>query len=156
MGVLEKTKIKGCGVSGLTDLRLLLAALVAAASGAVFAAPSILDRAADEGKGILILQAGSDWCVSGEDVRKVFEGDVFRRSVGSKYLFAVYDDMDAPDAKTAAANETLKPAVIRSKRFPAITCVTPPPARFFAQFENLPRTITAEKLADMVNKAVFP
>ena len=125
--------------------------LVVAAAGALFAAPSILDRAADEGRGIIILQAGSDWCVSGEDVRKVFEGDAFRRSVGSKYLFAVYDDRDAPDVQTVAANETLKPAVIRSKRFPAITCVTPPPARFFAQFENLRRTITAERLADMVN-----
>ena len=119
--MLEKTKIKICGVSGLTNVRFLLAALVAAALGSLFAAPSILDRAADEGKGIIILQAGSDWCVSGEDVRKVFEGDAFRRSVGSKYLFAVYDDMDAPDVQTVAANETLKPAVIRSKRFPAIT-----------------------------------
>ena len=152
--MLGETKIKACGVNELIDVRFLLAVLVAAASGALFAAPSILDRAADAGKGVIILQAGSDWCVSGEDVRKVFEGDGFRRSVGSKYLFAVYDDRDEPDAKTTAANETLKPAVIRSKRFPAITCITPPPARFFAQFENLPRTITDEKLADMVNKAV--
>ena len=37
------------------------------------------------GKGMLILQVGSDWCVSGEDVRKVFESDEFRRAVGSKF-----------------------------------------------------------------------
>ena len=91
--MLEETKIKACGVNELIDVRFLLAVLVAAASEALFAAPSILDRAADVGKGVIILQAGSDWCVSGEDVRKVFEGDVFRRSVGSKYLFAVYDDI---------------------------------------------------------------
>ena len=53
--MLEKTKIRVCGVSGLTDVRFLLAALVAVAAGVLFAAPSILDRAADEGKGIIIL-----------------------------------------------------------------------------------------------------
>ena len=31
-----------------------------------------------EQKGLLILQCGSDWCESGEDVRKVFEGGAFR------------------------------------------------------------------------------
>ena len=100
-----------------------------------------------------MLQTGSDWCVSGEDVRKVFASDAFRKAVGSRYILAVYDDMDAPDAKTTAANEALKGAVVRTKRFPAITCVTPPPARLFAQFENLPRTVTAEKLAERVVSA---
>jgi len=98
------------------------------------------------GKGMIVLQVGSDWCVSGEDVRKVFESDEFRRAVGSKFTFAIYDDMDAPDDKTVSANEALKERVVRTKRFPAITCISSS-AHFFAQFENLPRNISAAKLA---------
>ena len=30
--------------------------------------------------------------------------------------------------------------VVRTKRFPALTCLTPRPFRLFAQLENLPRT----------------
>ena len=111
-------------------------------------------RSSRNGKGLLVLQVGSDWCVSGEDVRKVFESDAFRRAVGSKYALAVYDDMDAPDPKTAAANAAIKDSVVRTKRFPALTCVSPPPARFFAQLENLPRTVTAERLAAAVLKTI--
>lgn len=126
--------------------RVALAAALALCTSAV-AAP------AGNAKGLLVLQVGSDWCVSGEDVRKVFESAAFRRAVGSKYAFAVYDDMDAPDPKTTAANEALKGSVVRTKRFPALTCVSPPPARFFAQLENLPRNVTAERLAAAVLKA---
>ena len=98
------------------------------------------------GKGMLVLQVGSDWCISGEDVRKVFESDELRRAVGSKFTFAVYDDMDAPDDKTVSANEALRARIVRTKRFPAITCISSS-AHFFAQLENLPRDITAAKLA---------
>ena len=114
---------------------------------------SLAEQAARTGKGMLVLQVGSDWCVSGDDVRKAFESDAFRRAVGSKYVLAVYDDMDAPDAKTAASNEALKDAFVRTKRFPALTCVSAPPARFFAQFENLPRTVSPENLSAAVAKA---
>ena len=92
--------------------------------------------------------------MSGEDVRKVFESDTFRRAVGSKYTLAVYDDMESPDPKTAAANAALKDSVVRTKRFQALTCVSQPPARFFAQLENLPRTVTAERLAAAVLKTI--
>ena len=130
----------------------LLVASGIAMTGSVWADGS--PRSARSGKGILVLQVGSDWCVSGEDVRKVFESDAFRRAVGSKYALAVYDDMDSPDEKTAAANAALKDSVVRTKRFPALTCVSPPPARFFAQLENLPRTVTAERLAAAVLKTI--
>lgn len=129
------------------------ATIRAVATFAVCAACTCFAAPAHNGKGLLVLQVGSDWCVSGEDVRKTFESDAFRRAVGSKFSFAVYDDMDAPDAKTAAANAALKDSVVRTKRFPALTCVSPPPARLFAQIENLPRTVTAEKLAAAVLKA---
>ena len=122
--------------------------LVCAAGGA----DSAVEQALRAGKGVLVLQTGSDWCVSGEDVRKTFESDAFRRALGPKWAFAVYDDMDAPDAKTAAANDALKPFVVRTKRFPALTCVFRSPARIFAQLENLPRKVSAEKLAAAVQK----
>ena len=130
---------------------------VAAAASAAFDGfardgGSVVEQASRAGKGILVLQVGSDWCVSGEDVRKAFESDVFKRAVGSKYVLAVYDDMDEPGEKTAAANAALKGAFVRTKRFPALTCVSAPPARLFAQLENLPRTITPEKLAAAVRK----
>ena len=109
--------------------------------------------AGGDGKGMLVLQIGSDWCVSGEAVRKVFEGSAFRGAVGVKFATAVYDDMDEPDAKALSANEALKGLVVHSKRFPAITCISPPPARFFAQIENIPMDITGEKLAAAVLSA---
>ena len=116
-------------------------------AAAVFASATAL---AD--KGTLVLQVGSDWCVSGEDVRKTFESSEFRRMVGSKFDLLVYDDMDSPDNKTKEANERIKNKVVRTKRFPAITCLTPTPVRFFGQAENLPGSITAERLAEVILK----
>ena len=49
-----------------------------------------------ESGGMIVLQTGSDWCESGEDVRKVFEGGAFRKALGGRFDFAVYDDMDEP------------------------------------------------------------
>ena len=133
--------------------RVLCFATVLSFFGAKNCAGGVADEAARSGKGMLILQVGSDWCVSGEAVRKAFESSAFRGAVGVKYAMAVYDDMDAPDAKTAAANKELKDLVVRSKRFPAITCISPAPARFFAQIENIPMNISAEELAVAVLKA---
>jgi len=114
---------------------------------------AVPDQAARNGKGMLILQVGSDWCVSGEAVRKVFESGTFKGQVGVKYELAIYDDMDKPDDKTKSANEELKNYVVHSKRFPAITCISPPPARFFAQIENIPQDVTPEKLGAAVLRA---
>ena len=81
-----------------------LAIVSAAVAMSVFggterADPSVTDQASRAGKGILVLQIGSDWCVSGDDVRQAFESDAFKRTVGSKYVLAVFDDMDKPDAE---------------------------------------------------------
>lgn len=102
-------------------------------------------RAAD--KDLLILQCGSDWCESGEDVRRVFESPEFRRALGNRFDFAVYDDMDEPTPEVKAANEKLAKLRVELKRYPGIICLTPEPRRFFAQIENIPFDITAKKLA---------
>ena len=99
-------------------------------------------------KGLLVLQCGSDWCESGEDVRKVFESDAFRKSLGGRFDFAVYDDMDEPTEKVKAENGRLEGLRVESRRFPAITCLTGEPRRFFAQIENIPYDVKAADLAD--------
>ncbi len=102
-------------------------------------------------KGALVLQVGSDWCVSGEEVRKAFESAEFKRLVGAKFVLGVYDDMDRPTPAVTAKNEAVKPLLIRTKRFPAITCFAPG-MKVYAQIENIPQSVTGEKLAKAVLK----
>lgn len=103
-----------------------------------------------DGRGLLVLQVGSDWCESGECVRRVFEGSDFRRALGDRFDFAVYDDMDNPSEAVKAANEKLAKLRVETKRFPAITCLTQEPRRFFAQIENIPFDVSARALAEQV------
>ena len=105
------------------------------------------------GKGMLILQCGSDWCDSGEDVRRVFTSPEFRAALGGKFDLAVYDDMENPTPKVKAANEKLKNLRVATMRYPAITCLTDKPCRLFAQLENVPFDVTPQSLAEMVQIA---
>ena len=108
---------------------------------------------ANEGR--IVLQTGSDWCESGEDVRKVFESPAFRRIIRrGGYDLAVYDDMERPTPKVAAANKSLEKSFIRSSRLPAISFLSPQPQRFFALIENIPYDITPQELARQVNDAL--
>lgn len=122
------------------------------AGASLRAAPSLQDQAARTGKGILLLQLGSDWCVSGEDVRAVFDSPKFKRAVSKDYILAVYDDMDSPTAKVKEANKSVESARVPTRRYPAITCIAPGSIRFFAQIENVPNNVTPEKLAAAVAK----
>ena len=110
---------------------------------------------ARSGKGILVLQTGSDWCVSGEKVRSSFESAAFRRKLGSGWELFVYDDMDEPTEAVKAKNRELDDILIRTKRFPAITCYAPGPRpRVFAQIENISGDTTPEQLAKVLGKAI--
>lgn len=102
------------------------------------------------GRGMLVLQCGSDWCDSGEDVRRVFESPEFRRLVGGRFELAVYDDMENPTPKVKSANARLERLRVASRRFPAITCLTDEPRRLFAQLENIPFDVSAKGLAEGV------
>lgn len=128
---------------------LLMFALGCASAG--FAATTLESDATRSGKGALVLQCGSDWCVSGEEVRKVFESNEFKRLVGSKFVLGVYDDMDVPTDAAKAKNEAVKSLVIRTKRFPAITCFAPG-MKVYAQIENVPQSVNAERLAKAISK----
>ena len=105
-------------------------------------------------KGLLVLQIGSDWCESGNDVRKVFESSAFRSSFRMNYDFAVYDDMEEPTPKVVAANKELAKSRVETRRFPAITCLAPKSRHFFAQLENIPADIEPKALAAQVTAAI--
>ena len=62
--------------------RFVLAVSLAFGASLFAAEPKVDVLAARAGKGVLVLQTGSDWCVSGEKVRRVFESAEFRREVG--------------------------------------------------------------------------
>lgn len=119
----------------------------------VFAASCAFSQGKPTPTHLLILQCGSDWCESGEDVRRVFESPKFRELIGQGFEFAVYDDMDVPTEKVKEANKALEKLRVESKRFPAITCLTPEPRRFFAQLENIPFDISAKDLAGRILSA---
>ncbi len=108
----------------------------------------------ESSKCLLVLQVGSDWCESGDYVRKVFESKEFRDAFGGAFEFAVFDDMDFPTPEVKAANEKLKDLYVPSRRFPAITCVSATPRRFFAQLENIPYDITAGKLISQIFETI--
>ena len=133
---------------------LVLAALVAAE---LRSAQSVDSEALRAGKGALVLQCGSDWCVSGENVRKAFESNAFAKSkAGQQFVTAVYDDMDSPTDDVKAKNELVKPILIRTKRFPAITCyaLVDKELKVFAQIENVPGSVTGESLGKAIAKVV--
>lgn len=104
-------------------------------------------------RGTIVLQVGSDWCESGEYVRKVFESPAFRRAVGGRFELAVYDDMENPTPKVKETNAKLERLRVPSKRFPAMTCLTGE-NKLFAQIENIPFNVTPSSLAEMVEAAV--
>lgn len=134
----------------------IIVAACAAAFRAAVAAPTVESESRTTGKGVMILQVGSDWCVSGEFVRRAFESPEFKRAYGSKYILAVHDEMESPTESVKAANEAVKSMLIRSDRFPAITCYagSAEGPRVFAQIENIPIAVDGERLAKAVGKVV--
>lgn len=138
----------------MKTMLILLAALLAVEA---HSAQSIDIEATRAGKGALVLQCGSDWCVSGESVRKAFESNDFQRfmrakGLESQYVLGVYDDMDNITDAVRAANERVSPILIRTKRFPAITCyaLNGKDLCVFAQVENVPMSATGEKLGKAI------
>jgi hypothetical protein len=133
----------------------MLVLIAALAAAELRSAPSVDAEALRSGKGVLVLQCGSDWCVSGESVREAFESPAFARTkAGQQYVRAVYDDMDNPTDAVTAKNQLISPILIRTKRFPAITCyaLVDNELRVFAQIENVPYNVTPEKLGKAIAK----
>ena len=102
--------------------KMLFFAVMALSALVSRGAANLESDAMRSGKGALVLQVGSDWCVSGEEVRKAFESSEFRRLMGSKFVFGIHDEMANPTPADTAKNELVKSLLIRTKRFPAITC----------------------------------
>lgn len=134
--------------------RLFFIALATVSMG-IYAATTLENEAIRGQKGALLLQCGSDWCVSGEDVREAFESSAFvKGKIGQLYALGVYDDMDSPTEAVKAKNDLVKSILIRTKRFPAITCYANVGGslKVFAQIENVPCSVTGEKLSKAVQK----
>ena len=107
------------------------------------------------GGGAIVLQVGSDWCESGEDVRKTFKSPAFRRIVRSGgFDLAVYDDMESPTPRVASANKALERVRVPSCRYPAISLVSSSPHRLFGLIENIPFDVDPETLARQINAAI--
>lgn len=100
---------------------------------------------------LIVLHCGSDWCVSGENVRKTFESRAFRAGISAECI--VFDDMDAPPPEVKKRNDALRKTVPDTQRYPAVTCVARSPSRLYARFENLPRGIEAAKLRKLADDA---
>ena len=81
-----------------------LALAAAMLSTGAVAETEIAALAARTRRGVLVLQVGSDWCVSGENVRKAFESREFARAMEGKYVLAVYDEMESPTEAVKAKN----------------------------------------------------
>ncbi len=136
----------------LTDgIRLSIAAFAAAFACAACEAVTLESEAQRGAKGALVLQVGSDWCVSGEKIRKAFESPEFKRVAASKFALGIYDDMDEPTPAVKAKNEDVKSLLVRTKRFPALTCYSPA-MKIYAQIENIPQSVGGERLAKAVLK----
>lgn len=133
--------------------RLIFIFLALAAVLPARAAAPAATAAMRSGKCLLVLQTGSDWCVSGEAVRKVFESREFARACPG-FATAVYDEAENPTDAIKARNASVKDVLVRTKRFPAITCYAPYAGkmRFFAQIENVPSEVDARRLAAAVSK----
>ena len=85
-----------------------------------YAFVAALIEAGAANKGMLVLQVGSDWCESGDYVRKVFDSSEFRMAVRRDFDFAVYDDMDKPTDAVKAANKKVAGLRVESRRFPSM------------------------------------
>lgn len=115
---------------------------------------SLEEEALRTGKGAIILQVGSDWCVAGEEVRKVFESEKFRQAVGDKFVLGVYDEMENPTQEVLKANERVKSLLVRTKYFPALT-VYSPSMKFVGGWSYFPQDFEADWLYVNVLKLVY-
>ncbi len=137
------------------NMRKLLMMAVIGVACCTYAATTLDNEAIRGQKGVLLLQCGSDWCVSGESVREAFESSAFTRGkVGQQYALGVFDDMETLTDAVKEKNELVKDMLIRTKRFPAITCYANVGGelRVFAQIENIPNSVTGEKLTKAILK----
>ncbi|MBR0197546.1 MAG: discoidin domain-containing protein [Kiritimatiellae bacterium] len=131
----------------------VIASAVIIAGFACFAGPSLESEAVRASKGALLLQVGSDWCVSGEEVRSVFESPEFKRFSGGQFVLGIFDDADSPTPAINSKNDAARSLLIRTKRFPAITCYTPgPEMKVYAQIENVPQNVDPKKLWGAIQK----
>lgn len=107
---------------------------------------------AREERGALVLCVGSDWCVSGGSVEKVYRSSAFRSRIGSRWLFGV-NDVREGTLPVAVSNENQRVQSLGpdTRHFPALF-VYNQAGEPVACFENLPKSVTAAQLAQQVEE----
>lgn len=126
--------------------------LAAASATAALATESLESEARRTGKGVMILQVGSGWCVASERVRQVFESDEFRKDFKDRYVFGVYDAMENLAPEVNAENARVKSLLIYATFFPALTCYSPE-MKVFSEVKNISGDATADMLVKRVKRA---
>ncbi len=116
------------------------------------ASESLEDEARRTGKGAIVLQVGSDWCVSGEKVRKVFESGELLEKIGDRFVLGVYDEMEKPTEAATKANERVKSLLVRTQCFPAMTFYTPS-MKIVRQWDCIPQDAGLDTLCKAASDA---
>ena len=133
---------------------LVILAVAGAGTSAARAEESLEAEARRMGKGVLVLQVGSDWCVAGERMRKAFESEEFRKLAGDEFVLGVYDEMENPTPETLKANERVKGLVKHTKWYPRIV-VYLPSMKFVGAWNYFPQGWNAAELYVNVSKLVY-
>lgn len=130
--------------------RRVIALVLALVAGAVAQGEDLKAQMLREQKPSMVLYIGSDWCVSGNCVRRVFESPAFRDQFKGRWLFGVHDQWDGPcPAAVSNENARVQSLQIGVKRYPAL-CLFDAKGQMFACLENLPYSVKAKGLAARV------
>ncbi len=111
-------------------------------------------QALREKKPCMVLCVGSDWCISGEAVRRTFTSDAFRKALKGPWLFGVRNAWDHPcPAAVSNENARVKSLPTATDRYPALFLFDEKGEKF-AGLENLPFDLTGTGLAARVAACV--
>ncbi|MBR5709671.1 MAG: hypothetical protein IKX40_02850, partial [Thermoguttaceae bacterium] len=118
------------------------AALLASSVYGQDASGDLRQQAKAENKPVLIFYHGSDWCVSGETILKVWNNPKVQSKLGETFLTGTYDVPSVNSAAIEAANAPAKSLRVDITQYPAIACYTPN-GECFAIWGNIPCDVTA-------------
>lgn len=109
------------------------------------ASGDLRQQAKAENKPVLIYYHGSDWCVSGETILKIWNNPKVQSKLNETFLTGTYDVPSVNSAAIEAANAPAKSLRVDITQYPAIACYTPS-GECFAIWGNIPFDVTASAI----------
>ena len=109
------------------------------------ASGDLRQQAKAENKPVLIFYHGSDWCVSGETILKVWNNPNVQSKLGETFLTGTYDVPSVNSAAIEASNAPAKSLRVDITQYPAIAFYTPN-GECFAIWGNIPCNVTANSI----------